>query len=133
MLHNIILVIHVLISVALIGLILIQQGKGAEAGAAFGSGASGTVFGARGAASFLTRTTAILATLFFITSLSLAYLASMESKPVSAVEKLEQIQTPAPVSDVPSVETPATAPAGNDGVPAAPPAQQGAPAEPSKP
>ncbi len=116
MLHNIILVIHVLISVALIGLILIQQGKGAEAGAAFGSGASGTVFGARGAASFLTRTTAILATLFFITSLSLAYLATMESKPVSAVEKLEQIE--APVSDVPVVEeAPAVAPA-QDAVPA---------------
>ena len=120
MLHNIILVIHVLISVALIGLILIQQGKGAEAGAAFGSGASGTVFGARGAASFLTRTTAILATLFFITSLSLAYLASMESKPVSAAEKLEQVKTPAPVSDVPSVGTPATAPAGGSDVPTAP-------------
>jgi len=129
MLHNIILVIHVLISVALIGLILIQQGKGAEAGAAFGSGASGTVFGARGAASFLTRTTAILATLFFITSLSLAYLASMESKPVSAAEKLEQIQTPAPVSDVPSVETPATAPAGGSDVPAAPAAPAQPPAE----
>ncbi len=118
MLHNILLVIHVLISVALIGLILIQQGKGAEAGAAFGSGASGTVFGARGAASFLTRTTAILATLFFITSLSLAYLATMQSKPVSAVEKLEQIEAPAPVSDVPVVEETPAAPAG-DGVPAA--------------
>ncbi len=117
MLHNIILVIHVLISVALIGLILIQQGKGAEAGAAFGSGASGTVFGARGAASFLTRTTAILATLFFITSLTLAYLATMESKPVSAADKLEQIE--APVSDVPVVEeAPASAPA-QDAVPAA--------------
>ncbi len=116
MLHNIILVIHVLISVALIGLILIQQGKGAEAGAAFGSGASGTVFGARGAASFLTRTTAILATLFFITSLTLAYLATMESKPVSAVEKLEQIE--APVSDVPVVEEKPEAPA-QDAVPAA--------------
>ena len=138
MLHNIILVIHVLISVALIGLILIQQGKGAEAGAAFGSGASGTVFGARGAASFLTRTTAILATLFFITSLTLAYLATMESKPVSTAEKLEQIETPAPVSDVPVVEEKPgapgkeTAPAAEDAVPAAPEPAAGKGVEPVK-
>ena len=66
--------IHALLSVVLIGLILIRRGKGADIGAAFGSGASQTVFGAQGAASFLTRTTAILATLFFISCLWLAHL-----------------------------------------------------------
>jgi preprotein translocase subunit SecG len=93
MLNNILLVIHVLIAVAMIGLILLQQGKGADAGAAFGSGASGTVFGARGSASFLSRATAILATLFFITSLSLAYLASSSAKATSVMEKAKTEQT----------------------------------------
>jgi preprotein translocase subunit SecG len=78
MLHNIVLVVHVLIAVAIIGLVLLQQGKGADAGAAFGSGASSTVFGSRGSGSFLTRATAILAALFFTTSLSLAYIAKQE-------------------------------------------------------
>lgn len=70
--YQVIIVIHVLLGLGIIGLILMQQGKGADAGAAFGTGASGSVFGAQGAASFLSRTTAILATLFFITSLTLA-------------------------------------------------------------
>ncbi len=100
MLQNIILVFHVLISVGLIVLVLLQQGKGADAGAAFGSGASGTVFGSKGSASFLTRTTAILATLFFITSLSLAYLANQRVVPKSVVEKIstpvQAVQKPAP-------------------------------------
>lgn len=93
MLNNILLVFHVLIAVAIIGLILLQQGKGADAGAAFGSGASGTVFGARGSASFLSRATAILATLFFITSLSLAYLASSSAKSGSVIDKVKTEQT----------------------------------------
>jgi preprotein translocase subunit SecG len=65
-------VIHVLIALAVIGLVLLQQGRGADAGVGFG-GASNSLFGARGAASFLSRTTAVLATLFFVSSLSLAY------------------------------------------------------------
>ncbi|MDH5181815.1 MAG: preprotein translocase subunit SecG [Gammaproteobacteria bacterium] len=94
MVHNLLLVAHVLIAVSLIVLILVQQGKGADTGAAFGAGASGTVFGARGSASFLTRTTAILATLFFITSLSLAYLTNKQAAPTSVVDKakIEQQQ-----------------------------------------
>lgn len=80
MLNNILLVFHVLIAVAIIGLILLQQGKGADAGAAFGGGSSGTVFGSQGSGNFLSRTTAILATLFFITSLSLAYMAKESSE-----------------------------------------------------
>ena len=75
MIQTLLVVLHVLLSVGLIGLVLMQHGKGADAGAAFGSGASATVFGARGAASFLSRATGILATLFFLTSLALAYFA----------------------------------------------------------
>ncbi len=70
--YQVIIVIHVLLGLGIIGLILMQQGKGADAGAAFGTGSAGSVFGAQGAASFLSRATATLATLFFITSLSLA-------------------------------------------------------------
>ncbi|MEJ2141444.1 MAG: preprotein translocase subunit SecG [Gammaproteobacteria bacterium] len=118
MLHNIILIIHVVIAISLIGLVLIQQGKGADAGAAFGSGASGTVFGSRGASSFLTRTTAILATAFFITSLTLTYLAAQREQPESVVDTVPAVTQPAdkatkeekpasddvPVSDVPVSE-----------------------------
>ena len=70
--YQFIIIIHVFLGLGIIGLVMMQQGKGAEAGASFGGGASGSVFGAQGAASFLSRSTAILATLFFITSLTLA-------------------------------------------------------------
>jgi preprotein translocase subunit SecG len=79
--YQVIIVIHVLLGVGIIGLILMQQGKGADAGAAFGTGASGSVFGAQGAASFLSRATAIMATLFFTTSLGLAVLNGQKSVP----------------------------------------------------
>jgi protein translocase SecG subunit len=69
-LHTTSIVFHVLIAAAIVGLVLLQRGKGADAGAGFGSGASGTVFGARGSASFLSRMTATLAALFFATSLT---------------------------------------------------------------
>lgn len=72
--YQVIIVVHVLLGLGVVGLILMQQGKGADAGAAFGTGSSGSVFGAQGAASFLSRATAILATLFFMTSLGLAVL-----------------------------------------------------------
>lgn len=79
-------VIHVLTALGLIGLVLLQHGKGADAGAAFGSGASSTVFGSRGASSFLSRATAILAATFFCTSLVLAYFSSQQgNKPVTSV------------------------------------------------
>jgi preprotein translocase subunit SecG len=74
-------VIHLFLAIGLIGLILIQHGRGADAGAAFGSGASATVFGARGSGSFLSRTTAILAALFFITSVVMAYYAQHAKAP----------------------------------------------------
>lgn len=89
MVHTLILVAHVVIAVALIGLVLVQQGKGADAGAAFGSGSSATMFGSRGSASFLSRTTAVLATAFFLTSLTLAYFATQTSAPRSVVERIQ--------------------------------------------
>ncbi|TMH00716.1 MAG: preprotein translocase subunit SecG [Betaproteobacteria bacterium] len=70
------LVVHVLVAAALIGFVLLQHGKGADMGAAFGSGSSGSLFGAAGSANFLSRTTAILATVFFLSSLGLTYLGS---------------------------------------------------------
>ncbi|MBT3548641.1 MAG: preprotein translocase subunit SecG [Gammaproteobacteria bacterium] len=80
--QTIILSIHIILAVSLIVLILVQHGKGADAGAAFGSGASSTVFGAQGSATFLTKITTVIALSFFLTSLSLAYFASNAS-PVS--------------------------------------------------
>lgn len=75
-----ILMVHVVIAIALVVLILLQQGKGAEAGAAFGGGASQTVFGSRGSGNFLSRTTAVLAAGFFVTSMTLAYFATQASQ-----------------------------------------------------
>ena len=74
-LNSLVLTLHVIVGLGVIGLVLIQHGKGADMGAAFGSGASGSLFGATGSANFLSRLTAILATVFFILSLSLALLS----------------------------------------------------------
>ena len=73
---NIIIVVHVLVALAIIGLVLLQHGKGADMGSGFGGGASSSLFGATGSANFLSRTTAVLATLFFLSSLGLAYVAT---------------------------------------------------------
>jgi preprotein translocase subunit SecG len=102
--ETVILIIHVLAAVTLIGLILLQQGKGADMGAAFGSGASSTVFGAQGSASFLTRSTAILATVFFLTSLTLGYFTNQGVSRKSVTETLlEKSDGKAPVAeDMPS-------------------------------
>ncbi|MBB1074296.1 preprotein translocase subunit SecG [Rhodoferax sp. 4810] len=86
-------VVHLLLALGLIGLVLIQHGKGADAGAAFGSGASATVFGARGSGNFLSRTTSILATLFFLTSIILAYYASQVGEPKGL---MDEVAIPAP-------------------------------------
>jgi preprotein translocase subunit SecG len=88
-------VLHLMLALGLIGLILIQHGKGADAGAAFGSGASATVFGARGSGSFLTRITAIMATLFFLTSMALAYYASQVGEPAGL---MDDVALPAPAT-----------------------------------
>jgi len=86
MLQSLFLAFHVFVALAIIGLVLLQRGKGAEAGTGFGSGASGTVFGARGSANFLSRATGLLATLFFVTSLALTYLATQRTAPESLLE-----------------------------------------------
>jgi len=96
---------HVIIMVVLIGLILIQRGKGADVGAAFGSGASQTVFGSQGSASFLTRTTAILGTLFFLTSLTLAYFSIQSSDQGSVTDNVipsSAVEIPAMAIDFPT-------------------------------
>src|SRR5215510_514494 len=107
-----VLVIHVFLAVAIIILVLMQRGKGADAGAGFGSGASGTVFGARGSTTAFSRATAILAALFFATSLFLAYLGS---RPSNAPTSLLEGSTP--VQQTPPAETPGAtsvpAPAGS--------------------
>jgi len=106
--ETILLVVHVVLSLAIIGLVLLQRGKGAEAGAALGGGgASGSVFGSQGSANFLSRTTAILATAFFITSLALAYLASNRTAPSSVVtESVVTEQKIGVVEDVPALDVP---------------------------
>lgn len=95
--EQIVLIIHIMAAVGLIGLILIQHGKGAEAGASFGSGASQTIFGSQGSGNFLTRATAILVTVFFITSLALGYLASHRVQLKDLDELLKNVQ-PAPAA-----------------------------------
>ena len=128
-LQTLAVVFHILLAVAIIGIVLLQRGKGADAGAGFGAGASGTVFGARGSANFLSRTTAVLATLFFLTSLGLTYLFSQQKAPTSVVDTVKPAETaPAPVT-APSISpAPATDPTALPATPAAP-TPQAAPAE----
>ena len=105
---TLIIVVQLLSALGVIGLVLLQHGKGADMGAAFGSGASGSLFGATGSANFLSRTTAILATIFFVTTLALTYLGSYKSKPSAGV--LGSIT--APVASGPAAaSSPASAPA----------------------
>ena len=91
-LQKAVLIGHTIIALLIIVLVLLQRGKGAEAGAAFGAGASGTVFGARGSGSFFSRMTAVFATLFFVSSLTLAYLSSQRSSgPGSLLDEVEPV------------------------------------------
>lgn len=101
------LTVHILVGLSVIGLVLLQHGKGADMGAAFGSGSSGSLFGASGSANFLSRATAVLATVFFITSLGLAYMAGKRP----AAEGGSVMDT---------VKTETSAPASTQSVPAAP-------------
>jgi preprotein translocase subunit SecG len=93
--QTILTVVHLFLAIGLVGLVLIQHGKGADAGAAFGSGASATVFGARGSANFLSRSTAALAALFFVTSIALAYYSTRVVEPESLMEGVEAPPVPA--------------------------------------
>lgn len=114
--EKVVLIVHVLTALSIIGLILMQQGKGAEAGASFGAGASQTVFGSQGSGNFFTRATSILAAVFFITSFGLAVLAKQQASVVS-VEGMPEVQDEAPVPTL--VEQPAS------DVPTAAPAESG--------
>lgn len=119
-LKTLIIVVQLLSALGVIGLVLLQHGKGADMGAAFGSGASGSLFGATGSANFLSRTTAVLAAIFFVTTLTLTYLGSYKSKP--SVGVLGEVPT-APVAasaasipaaaSVPVAVSPASAPGQN--------------------
>ncbi|MGE5027998.1 MAG: preprotein translocase subunit SecG [Betaproteobacteria bacterium] len=92
-------VVHIIAALGVIGLVLMQHGKGADMGAAFGSGASGSLFGSSGSANFLSRATATLATVFFLTSLGLTYFSSHRSKPVGVMEAQKSLVKPAPPVD----------------------------------
>lgn len=134
-LQTLAVVFHVLLAVGIVAIVLLQRGKGADAGAGFGAGASGTVFGARGSASFLSRTTAVLATLFFLTSLGLTYLFSQHKTATSVVDTVKQ-EAPAPVTSpaqMPSL--PPSTPASGSPAPATTPGTgtEAAPAQPTPP
>jgi len=95
-------IVHVLVAVAVVGLVLLQHGKGADMGAAFGSGSSGSLFGATGSANFLSRTTAVLATLFFLTSLGLTYLSTQGAQ--ANKPSVAPVQPAAPAAPLPPGE-----------------------------
>jgi preprotein translocase subunit SecG len=123
MLHSLIMGVHYLCALSIIGLVLIQRGKGAEAGAGFGAGASGTVFGARGAGTALSRATAVLAAIFMLTSLTLAYVGTKKAAaPSSVLDSLPASTSSAPAPTV--ITLPANAPAST-------PAPAGTPADPA--
>ncbi|MCP4429901.1 MAG: preprotein translocase subunit SecG [Gammaproteobacteria bacterium] len=122
--NSILLIVQVILSISLIGLILMQHGKGADAGAAFGSGASSTVFGARGSGNFLSRATTIIATLFFVVCMALAYIASHRVAPGSVVDSVTTMvpettqAADAESSDLPPSDGEANSQSGSDLPPA---------------
>ena len=122
--NSILTIAQVLLSIVLIALVLMQHGKGADAGAAFGSGASASVFGARGSGNFLSKATGIIATLFFIVCLSLAYVTTNRQIPdsitdsVTTIESEQQLPATTGSSDLPPVEGSSETPADSDLPPA---------------
>jgi preprotein translocase subunit SecG len=121
MLQHVITFVHGLLCFAIVALVLLQRGKGADAGAGFGAGASGTVFGARGSATFFSKLTAVLATLFFVTSMSLAWFAT---RPQVEAPKSIVDTAPAAPAPAPGLEDDAV-PALPEQAPDAPPAPNG--------
>jgi len=93
--QTIILIIHVLVAISIVVLVLLQHGKGADVGATFGGGGSQTMFGSAGSMSFFMKLTAVLAAIFFATSLTLSYLSSHQTHPISALDQLQSVPTPA--------------------------------------
>ncbi len=125
LLETILLVLHLLVAVAICGFILLQHGKGADMGAAFGSGASGSLFGAAGSANFLSRTTAVLAAVFFLSSLGLTWFGASHGGPKGVMEQGIVEKLAPKTSDVPPVPGSASGAA-----PAAEPAKAPVPAAP---
>jgi len=113
-LENLLLAVHVLVAVALVGFVLMQHGKGADMGAAFGSGASGSLFGASGSANFLSRSTAVLAAVFFLTSMGLTYLISHKPQTASVMDTPAAAERPASEAPAVPAKTPEPAPATGD-------------------
>ena len=122
LIQSLVLVLHVLAALSVCGFVLLQHGKGADMGAAFGSGSSGSLFGAAGSANFLSRSTAILATVFFATSVALTYFGSQQGAPQGVMEKgVMERALPAKPSEVPGAkpaEVPAPVPAPANATPA---------------
>ena len=129
---NLLMVFQILSALGMIGLILIQHGKGADMGAAFGSGTSGSLFGASGGANFLSRTTAVLAGFFFLCTLAQVYVGNLRTSPVSEGSVLERAQPTAPTAadQVPGAVTPspAVSPAAPTSVPVPAPVNTSSPA-----
>jgi len=121
MLETGLLILHLLVAVAICGFVLLQHGKGADMGAAFGSGSSGSLFGAAGSANFLSRTTAILAAIFFASSLGLTWFATTRTAPSGVMQKGIMEKMAPKTSDVPSAPG-----APGSAVPGAPPASDAA-------
>lgn len=138
MLASVILTIHVILAIAIVALVLVQHGKGADMGAAFGTGSAGSLFGSSGASNFLSKSTAVCATLFFLTSLGLTYYYAPRSGVTGGIGKsvTDKVEAkaadsiPAPTATAPAPATapvsnavPATAPATTPATPVAPPAK----------
>jgi preprotein translocase subunit SecG len=123
-LNSALLIVQVILSIGLIVLILMQHGKGADAGAAFGSGASSTIFGSKGSGNFLSKTTAVMATLFFVVCMALAYVSSHRNDSASLIQSVtsigtEEVQGTTPVeSDLPPVDSSSDMSSGSDLPPA---------------
>ena len=129
---NLVLVVQILSALAMIGLILVQHGKGADMGTAFGSGASGSLFGASGGANFLSRTTAVLATVFFVSTLALAYFGfSVRAAPADSGSVLDRAAVSAPAAGASAASAAAAIPSNGAPAPAADAAKAAAPATPA--
>jgi preprotein translocase subunit SecG len=115
---NVVIVLHVVLALAIIGLVLLQHGKGADMGSGFGGGASGSLFGATGSANFLSRTTAVLAAIFFASSLALAYLATQRPRETgSVVDRAPPVQQQKAEPAQPKAEPAKPAPPAEKSVP----------------
>ena len=116
---NVIIIVHVVVALAIIGLVLLQHGKGADMGSGFGGGASSSLFGATGSANFLSRATAVLATIFFVLSLVLAYLATSQPRDSgSVVDRAQPKPAAEKKADAPATPAPETKSEATDKPPA---------------